>query len=219
MMQMGSLVVVAMSQGCPSLPLPPRCDVWSDVGDGSCADTFEWPIGEKTLHECGVECARYRNCKGFAWSEEQGCIVLGALAEATGASPGWQQYERVRSEGVYIPVLSSAAVTALVRGRERCAKNFTSECGGECAWGEDLFIDQCLWKVLGMERRDALDVLLEDHCDPPDGWDECSKEGQVAFHPFKSVEAYQACSDRALRSDLLSPRATASAGNLSRAFA
>jgi hypothetical protein len=209
-----------------------RCVVWSDVGDGSCADTFEWPIGEKNLHECGVECSRYGNCKGFAWSEEQGCILLGALADATGAGAdsGWQQYERVPASGVYInnckyglhgpiEVLSSAAVAELVRGWERCAGHFDRECGGECAWGEDLFVDQCLWKVLGVERHDVLDdVLLEAHCDPPDGWDDCDKEGQVAFHPFKNVVDYQACSDRALRSDLLT-RAVAAPGNQAPALA
>ena len=123
----------------------------------ACRGAANIMIAAMSSFEAGL-LSRYSNCKGIAWSDEQGCVVLGALADTTGASPGWQQFERVRAKGVYInnckyglhgpiEILSSTAVTELVRGRERCAKHFTHECGGECAWGEDLFIDQCLWKV------------------------------------------------------------------------
>jgi hypothetical protein len=100
-----------------------------------------------------------------------------------------------------IEIFSSEAVTELVRGREKCKKHFNRGCGGECAWGEDLFIDQCLWKVLGTQRDDAFDLLQEAHCEPPDGWDKCTGEVPVAFHPFKDAEAYQICMESASRSN------------------
>jgi hypothetical protein len=189
-----------------------RCDLFGSVGDGSCTDSFQWSGGEKSLHECGTECSRYNNCKGIAWGQQGECVLLGRLTERPGDDAGWQQYEKEPSRGVYInnckyglhgpiEIFSSEAVTELVRGREKCKKHFNRGCGGECAWGEDLFIDQCLWKVLGTQRDDAFDLLQEAHCEPPDGWDKCTGEVPVAFHPFKDAEAYQICMESASRSN------------------
>jgi len=175
----------------------------ASIGDGSCASTFRWPEGEKSLSECEAECNRYSNCKGVAFGEDKGCVLLGSLAESSGSEAGWRQYEKAPSLGVYInnckyglhgplEIFSTQAVQELVRGQEKCKKYFDRGCGGECAWGEDLFIDQCLWKVLGVQRDDMMDLLLEKHCDPPDDWEKCASP-MAAFHPFKDADEYLAC--------------------------
>jgi len=70
-------------------------------------------------------------------------------------------------------------------------------------------MDQCLWKVLGVRRDDEWMLLSEDHCKPDRGasslavvtdvydWQACAS-GHAAYHPFKSVETYQACLRHAL---------------------
>jgi hypothetical protein len=97
-----------------------------------------------------------------------------------------------------IEIFSRKAVQALQTGAQRCKHAFQTRCGGKpCAWGEDMFIDQCLWKVLDVKREDSFKLLLEDHCDPPKGWDECRDPATVAFHPFKKAEKYSECVDNA----------------------
>mmetsp|Transcript_70327 Transcript_70327/g.177236 ORF Transcript_70327/g.177236 Transcript_70327/m.177236 type:complete len:757 (-) Transcript_70327:89-2359(-) len=56
---------------------------------------------------------------------------------------------------------------------------------------EDVYLQSCL-KSLGVEQYDNFDVLVEDHCDPPDEWTDCESRHAV-FHPFKSVGAYKKC--------------------------
>jgi hypothetical protein len=59
-----------------------------------------------------------------------------------------------------------------------------------------MFIDQCLDKVLRVRRVFESRLLLEDHCDPPAGWDSCSDGEATAFHPFKATDAYEECMRR-----------------------
>jgi len=92
-----------------------------------------------------------------------------------------------------LEVFSRKAVRKLSTGSTRCVEHFHKVCKGPCFWGEDMFIDQCLWKVLGVTRVDQFNMLLEDHCDPPPGWDSCTDQSRAAFHPFKSVESYSEC--------------------------
>lgn len=97
-----------------------------------------------------------------------------------------------------IEIFSRKAVQALQTGAQRCKHAFQTRCGGKpCAWGEDMFIDQCLWKVLDVKREDSFKLLLEDHCDPPKDWDDCKDPTTVAFHPFKKAEKYSECVDNA----------------------
>lgn len=98
-----------------------------------------------------------------------------------------------------IEIFSRNAVKVFETSVERCKEHFKVQCDGPCLWGEDKFIDQCLWKVLDVKRVDAFNILLEDHCDPPDGWDECGNREIVAFHPFKDAGAYGKCVDNSLR--------------------
>jgi len=62
-----------------------------------------------------------------------------------------------------------------------------------------MFIDQCLWKVLGVRRDNNSFLLIEDHCDPPYHWTDCDDPLRVSFHPFKELQAYTDCMDNANR--------------------
>lgn len=108
------------------------------------------------------------------------------------------------AEGVYlnnckfgmhgpIEVFSRNAVRKWAAGSTQCVTHFQKQCGGDCFWGEDLFVDQCLWKVLGVRRDNDFRLLVEDHCEPPDGWQSCTDTQKVSFHPFKTLVGYQAC--------------------------
>ena len=82
-----------------------------------------------------------------------------------------------------IEVFSQKAVDVWRKGRQRCVDHFEKLCSGPCLWGEDMFIDQCLQKVLKVKRVNDWNLISEAHCDSPD-WPEC-RNGRVAFHPFK----------------------------------
>lgn len=92
-----------------------------------------------------------------------------------------------------LEVFSRNAVRAFARGKDHCADHFNKACSGPCAWGEDMYIDQCLSKVLNVNRTNDYSLLLEDHCDPPDNWDDCKEATTVTFHPFKSADSYRRC--------------------------
>ncbi|CAK0864048.1 unnamed protein product [Prorocentrum cordatum] len=92
-----------------------------------------------------------------------------------------------------LEVFSRNAVLAWVKGSQHCVEHFNELCSGDCLWGEDMFIDQCLSKVLHVKREDEPALLLEDHCDPPPGWRSCSEVHTVAFHPFKVLDEYREC--------------------------
>jgi len=96
-------------------------------------------------------------------------------------------------------------VTVWSKGWPDCKKTFEAKCGGDCFWGEDLFLDQCLDKVLGVKRDNDFRQLLEDHCEPPPGWDDCTDELVVAFHPFKNVTAWNKCLTTGLGDAALPP--------------
>jgi hypothetical protein len=95
-----------------------------------------------------------------------------------------------------LEVFSLNAVKTWGAGITRCKEHFEQMCNGPCLWGEDMFIDQCLSKVLFVRRVDEFRLLTEDHCDPPPGWQHCGNSSQVAFHPFKTLLGYQKCLNR-----------------------
>jgi hypothetical protein len=92
-----------------------------------------------------------------------------------------------------IEVFSRNAVRVFWQSHQRCIDYFYSACRGPCAWGEDMFIDQCLSKVLQVSRDFDGDMLQESNCNPSNGWKSCSNPHTVAFHPFKSVGEYSQC--------------------------
>jgi hypothetical protein len=92
-----------------------------------------------------------------------------------------------------IEVFSRNAAITWARGSAQCMQHFNQQCSGPCAWGEDLFIDQCLWKVLGVKRVDDMSLLVEDHCQPPANWNSCTDQTYAAYHPFKAADAYSNC--------------------------
>eukprot|EP00421_Protoceratium_reticulatum_P035711 CAMPEP_0168475222 /NCGR_PEP_ID=MMETSP0228-20121227/61249_1 /TAXON_ID=133427 /ORGANISM="Protoceratium reticulatum, Strain CCCM 535 (=CCMP 1889)" /LENGTH=265 /DNA_ID=CAMNT_0008491281 /DNA_START=287 /DNA_END=1081 /DNA_ORIENTATION=- len=96
-----------------------------------------------------------------------------------------------------LEVLSRNAVTVWYWGVQRCQKHFTKLCSGDCEWGEDLFLDQCLSKVLLVKQLTAYSMLVEDHCEPAKAWENCLNKTAVAFHPFKKPAKYAACLARA----------------------
>jgi len=121
---------------------------------------------------------------------------------------GSVQHIPEKPEGVYLnncrrgmhgpfEVFSRNAVRAWARGSISCVRHFTRLCSGPCLWGEDMFIDQCLSKVLHVSRVDQFTLLIEDHCDPPTNWDDCRNPAAAAFHPFKTLSGYRGCANRA----------------------
>jgi len=95
-----------------------------------------------------------------------------------------------------IEVFSKNAITAWAKGYKTCQAHFWNVCQGDCFWGEDLFIDQCLWKVLNVTRENDYRQLVEDHCDAPvKNWTDytCEDATHAAFHPFKNKETYMKC--------------------------
>jgi len=92
-----------------------------------------------------------------------------------------------------LEVLSRNAVATWGSGMETCVAHFNNMCSGPCKWGEDMFIDQCMWKVLKLPRAFEPNLLTEEHCAPPAGWKSCSDPTVVAFHPFKGMEEHQQC--------------------------
>jgi len=98
-----------------------------------------------------------------------------------------------------LEVLSQGAVENWASGRDDCVQHFEQQCGGDCQWGEDLFLDQCL-QYLRAYRVDDFEQLIEDHCAPPPNWDSCLDDRKTiaAFHPFKTRDAYDACMNNAL---------------------
>jgi len=103
-----------------------------------------------------------------------------------------------------LEVFSRNAVNAWADGRWACVNHFKKLCSGNCNWGEDMFIDQCMWKVLKLQRDFEPELLVEDHCKPPPGWADCKDAHMVSFHPFKKLEAYDKCMSNA--EDVAAPR-------------
>jgi hypothetical protein len=98
-----------------------------------------------------------------------------------------------------LEVLSRRAVQAWSKGWPWCQAHFRQRCDGDCLWGEDMFIDQCLSKVLGVTRVNDFRLLVEDHCDAPSDWQSCRDTSRAAFHPFKTLTGYRHCLGNASR--------------------
>mmetsp|Transcript_64425 Transcript_64425/g.185120 ORF Transcript_64425/g.185120 Transcript_64425/m.185120 type:complete len:757 (-) Transcript_64425:55-2325(-) len=63
---------------------------------------------------------------------------------------------------------------------------------------EDVYLQACMNK-LGVTQVNQFDLLSEEACRTPD-WQAC-QSSHVAFHPFKELEDYQECEDRALATE------------------
>mmetsp|Transcript_11366 Transcript_11366/g.21465 ORF Transcript_11366/g.21465 Transcript_11366/m.21465 type:complete len:472 (-) Transcript_11366:86-1501(-) len=59
---------------------------------------------------------------------------------------------------------------------------------------EDVYLRVCM-ETIGVWRHDAWSLLAEDHCDRPD-YQLCAGNW-IAYHPFKEVEEWQGCYNRA----------------------
>jgi len=99
-----------------------------------------------------------------------------------------------------IEVFSAGAIKAFAKDRFKCVQHIDTGCdGGPCEWGEDLFLDECLEKVLHIRRDNIYDLMIETACDPPGGEVDCKNHSAAVYHPFKSVEEYSVCLDEAQR--------------------
>jgi hypothetical protein len=99
-----------------------------------------------------------------------------------------------------IEVFSANAVRAFAKDRFKCVDHIDHGCdGGPCEWGEDLFLDECLEKVLHVRRDDIMDLMIEKACDPPGGKVDCKNHSAAVYHPFKSVEGWADCLSEAQR--------------------
>jgi len=92
-----------------------------------------------------------------------------------------------------IEVLSRKAVQAWLEGIPNCQAHFIQICEGDCQWGEDMFMDQCMGKVLKVDRKNNSKLLQEEACDPPTDWKTCKDEHIAAYHPFKEIDTYRSC--------------------------
>eukprot|EP00405_Crypthecodinium_cohnii_P014085 CAMPEP_0206459332 /NCGR_PEP_ID=MMETSP0324_2-20121206/24112_1 /ASSEMBLY_ACC=CAM_ASM_000836 /TAXON_ID=2866 /ORGANISM="Crypthecodinium cohnii, Strain Seligo" /LENGTH=804 /DNA_ID=CAMNT_0053930861 /DNA_START=33 /DNA_END=2447 /DNA_ORIENTATION=- len=120
-----------------------------------------------------------------------------------------------RKNGVYLnnckyglhgplEVFSKNAISTWGSGYKTCQDYFWKLCHGDCFWGEDLFIDQCLWKVLNVTRENDYRQLVEDHCDAPvKNWTDytCEDTMHATYHPFKNEHTYMKCLDAALEAE------------------
>eukprot|EP00929_Paragymnodinium_shiwhaense_P031165 TRINITY_DN17530_c0_g1_i1.p1 TRINITY_DN17530_c0_g1~~TRINITY_DN17530_c0_g1_i1.p1 ORF type:complete len:634 (+),score=99.50 TRINITY_DN17530_c0_g1_i1:228-2129(+) len=61
---------------------------------------------------------------------------------------------------------------------------------------EDVWLRACMVR-LGVFEKAQFDLLAEDHCHSPRWW--TCQEGYVAFHPFKQVDGYEGCLERAAK--------------------
>lgn len=93
-----------------------------------------------------------------------------------------------------IEVFSKNAVGAFQAARETCTAYFTQLCQGDCKWGEDIWVDQCL-EYLNVKRENEWQLLVEDHCDAPVPWSATTAcdGNHVSFHPFKDIDSYAQC--------------------------
>merc|ERR1712217_108156 len=118
--------------------------------------------------------------------------------------PLLQKIAHNKKDGVYLnncrmgmhgplEVLSRNAVNTWGAGAYTCFEYFYKLCSGPCLWGEDMFLDQCLKRVLNVTRVNEYSLLIEEHCDPPKGWDDCTDPKGVSFHPFKKKDDYKKC--------------------------
>jgi len=96
-----------------------------------------------------------------------------------------------------LEVFSRTAVQEWGSGKGQCDTHFQKLCSGDCYWGEDLFIDQCMSRVLKIRRDSDYSLLVEEHCDAPKDWDDCRDKSFVAYHPFKDVSSWRNCWSKA----------------------
>jgi len=105
-----------------------------------------------------------------------------------------------------IEVFSSHAISLL---GEDYRRSWDGKAPSKCVsklnfglWGEDMFIDQCLGKVLDVGPRPTEPRLMcESHCDCP-AWYWCGEGPDVvSYHPFKSIDSWKACMGNALAQD------------------
>lgn len=120
---------------------------------------------------------------------------LRIILEAYSPPPSSGAYFNNCKFGMHGPleIFSAKAVEVWGSGKSQCSDYFNNLCSGDCLWGEDMFVDQCLQRVFKMARWDDWGILVEDHCDPPKGWESCEDRSKVSFHPFKTQSSYLQC--------------------------
>eukprot|EP00930_Biecheleria_cincta_P034146 TRINITY_DN23616_c0_g1_i1.p1 TRINITY_DN23616_c0_g1~~TRINITY_DN23616_c0_g1_i1.p1 ORF type:complete len:780 (-),score=133.66 TRINITY_DN23616_c0_g1_i1:35-2137(-) len=100
-----------------------------------------------------------------------------------------------------LEIFSQNAVNAMGSMFLGCFHYFQKLCSGDCAWGEDMWVDQCLKRFVNSTRIDDYSLLEEDHCDPAMGWESCEDTTKAAFHPFKVESRYLVCLKSALAAE------------------
>jgi len=88
-----------------------------------------------------------------------------------------------------LEVVSRQAVKVYQDGASRCKEELDWE-----AWGEDLFLSQCL-SHLGVPPMDDFSITSDGTCTKVDEHVEvdCSASWPAAFHPFKTADDWAAC--------------------------
>lgn len=89
-----------------------------------------------------------------------------------------------------IEVMSNMALTTYAKGFEEC----------DDPPQEDVYLQACMNK-LGAKQVNQFTLLSEEACRTPN-WQTC-QSSHVSFHPFKDIDAYQACQTRAERREVV----------------
>lgn len=100
-----------------------------------------------------------------------------------------------------LEIFSQNSMSALGSMFLGCFHFFQKLCSGDCSWGEDMWVDQCLKRFVNSTRINEYNLLEEDHCDPAMGWDSCEDTTKAAFHPFKVESRYLVCQKSALAAE------------------
>lgn len=81
---------------------------------------------------------------------------------------------------------------------QKCVETYPQAITGKAQWGEDMWLDYCLRKVLGVTYQTEYRLMCEAHCDCPN-WYWCHNgTDRVTYHPFKREDMYRQCMANAM---------------------
>jgi len=178
-----------VSDGCR------HCGLSSSAGD-MCEDHVRWLQRNKNMSceaalaatarppplDCGCKCTKVEACD---LSADPNAWLDGHFMKGDYMSLSPAVYINNCRFGLHGPieVLSKGAITAFVDGMPACSFLLVQP------WGEDKYMDRCLM-ALGITRMNVFSMLSEIAC----GEEPAPCQGtDVAFHPFKKWEDFDAC--------------------------
>eukprot|EP00931_Biecheleriopsis_adriatica_P002057 TRINITY_DN10268_c0_g1_i4.p1 TRINITY_DN10268_c0_g1~~TRINITY_DN10268_c0_g1_i4.p1 ORF type:complete len:546 (-),score=119.99 TRINITY_DN10268_c0_g1_i4:37-1674(-) len=95
-----------------------------------------------------------------------------------------------------IEVFSQNAVRTLALRSRDCYVDMQD--WGDAQWGEDMWVDQCFRNTAHVTLAYIPSLLAEAHCNRWPGWESCSAQDKIAFHPYKDPTSWMTCVNRGL---------------------